>query len=99
MNSFLARDSGQQRRAPERSAPRKELICLRSRRLAPCARTPTSINQLRKPRERSYRLRRTSEVLKHAGLKSVFYEGPETTHKWLSWRRSLHEFSQLLFQN
>ena len=36
--------------------------------------------------------------LNKAGIKAVFYESPLTAHEWLSWRRSLHEFAQLLFQ-
>jgi enterochelin esterase-like enzyme len=36
--------------------------------------------------------------LKAAGLNAVYYESPMTAHEWQSWRRSLHEFSPLLFQ-
>jgi len=39
----------------------------------------------------------TAEELKNAGVNSVFYESPLTAHEWQSWRRSLREFSQLLF--
>lgn len=39
------------------------------------------------------------EALKEAGIHSVYYESPGTAHEWLSWRRSLKEFSPLLFQN
>jgi enterochelin esterase family protein len=39
------------------------------------------------------------EALKQAGINSVFYESPNTAHEWLSWRRSLHEFAPLLFQD
>jgi enterochelin esterase family protein len=39
------------------------------------------------------------EALKQAGISSVFYESPNTAHEWLSWRRSLHEFAPLLFQD
>jgi enterochelin esterase-like enzyme len=38
------------------------------------------------------------EALKQAGVNSVFYESPQTAHEWLSWRRSLYQFAQLLFQ-
>ena len=41
----------------------------------------------------------TAEELKKAGVNSVFYESPLTAHEWQSWRRSLHEFAQLLFQD
>jgi enterochelin esterase-like enzyme len=40
-----------------------------------------------------------SEALKQAGINSVFYVSPNTAHEWQSWRRSLHEFAQLLFQD
>ena len=39
------------------------------------------------------------EALKEAGINCVFYESPNTAHEWLSWRRSLHEFAPLLFQD
>jgi enterochelin esterase-like enzyme len=29
----------------------------------------------------------------------VYYESPGTSHEWLTWRRSLHEFAPLLFVN
>lgn len=38
-------------------------------------------------------------ALKEAGIRSVFYESPGTGHEWLTWRRSLHEFAPLLFQD
>ena len=37
------------------------------------------------------------EEMNNAGVKAVFYESPQTAHEWQSWRRSLHEFAQLLF--
>lgn len=39
------------------------------------------------------------EALKAAGINSHFYVSPNTAHEWLSWRRSLHEFAPLLFNN
>jgi enterochelin esterase-like enzyme len=39
------------------------------------------------------------EALDKAGIKNVFYESPGTAHEWLTWRRCLHEFAPLLFQN
>ncbi len=39
------------------------------------------------------------EALEQAGVKSVFYQSPNTAHEWLTWRRSLHEFAPLLFQD
>ncbi len=40
-----------------------------------------------------------ADSLKQAGINSVFYVSPETAHEFLSWRRSLHEFAQLLFKD
>jgi len=39
------------------------------------------------------------EALQQAGIKSIYYESPNTAHEWLSWRRSLHQFAPLLFQD
>jgi enterochelin esterase family protein len=38
-------------------------------------------------------------ALKQAGVNSVYYESPNTAHEWQSWRRSLHEFAPLLFED
>src|SRR4029079_19115630 len=38
------------------------------------------------------------EALEKAGIKHVYYESPGTSHEWLTWRRSLHEFAPLLFR-
>ena len=40
-----------------------------------------------------------AEALKQAGVNSVFYVSPNTRHEWLTWRRCLHEFAQLLFKD
>lgn len=37
-------------------------------------------------------------MLDKIGLKYVYYESPETAHEWLTWRRDLKEFAQLLFK-
>jgi alpha-L-arabinofuranosidase len=50
-------------------------------------------------RERGAAGRASVEELQQAGVKSVFYESPNTAHEWLSWRRSLHAFAPLLFQD
>jgi len=42
--------------------------------------------------------RANTEALKQAGINSVFYVSPNTAHEWQSWRRSLHEFAQVVFQ-
>ncbi len=39
------------------------------------------------------------EELKKAGINAVYYESPLTAHEWLSWRRDLHEFAPLLFND
>jgi enterochelin esterase-like enzyme len=38
-------------------------------------------------------------ALEKAGIKHVYYESPGTAHEWQTWRRSLHHFAPLLFQN
>jgi len=40
-----------------------------------------------------------TEALKDAGINTHFYVSPNTAHEWQSWRRSLHEFAQLLFKD
>jgi len=40
-----------------------------------------------------------ADALKGAGINSHFYVSPQTAHEWQSWRRSLHEFAQLVFKN
>jgi enterochelin esterase family protein len=37
-------------------------------------------------------------MLEKQGIKYTFYESPGTAHEWQSWRRSLHQFAQLLFK-
>src|SRR5579859_5855087 len=39
-----------------------------------------------------------TEALKVAGVNTYFYVSPDTAHEWQSWRRSLHQFAPLLFQ-
>jgi len=39
-----------------------------------------------------------ADALKQAGINSVFYVSPDTAHEFQSWRRSLHEFAQVLFR-
>jgi enterochelin esterase-like enzyme len=38
-----------------------------------------------------------TEALKVAGMKTHFYVSPLTAHEWQSWRRSLYQFAQLVF--
>ena len=40
-----------------------------------------------------------ADAIKDAGINCHFYVSPQTAHEWQSWRRSLHEFAQLLFKN
>jgi enterochelin esterase-like enzyme len=47
----------------------------------------------------SANLKAAADVLNQAGIKSTSYVSPLTAHEWQSWRRSLREFSQLLFKN
>jgi len=39
------------------------------------------------------------EELRQAGINAHFYVSPQTAHEWQSWRRALHEFAPLLFQD
>ena len=40
-----------------------------------------------------------TDSLKTAGINTHFYVSPQTAHEWQSWRRSLHEFAQLIFKD
>ncbi len=40
-----------------------------------------------------------TDALKEAGINTRFYISPDTAHEWQTWRRSLHEFAQLLFRD
>jgi enterochelin esterase-like enzyme len=39
-----------------------------------------------------------TDALKEAGVNTYYHISPETAHEWQSWRRSLHVFVPLLFQ-
>ena len=39
------------------------------------------------------------DELSKEGINAHFYVSPKTAHEWQSWRRSLHEFAQLLFRD
>ncbi|MBW6501478.1 MAG: esterase [Bacteroidales bacterium] len=39
------------------------------------------------------------EQLEKAGVRHVYFEAPGTAHEFQTWRKSLHGFAQLLFQN
>lgn len=46
----------------------------------------------------SANVKSAADALQQAGIKSASYVSPLTAHEWQSWRRSLHEFAQLLFK-
>lgn len=37
------------------------------------------------------------KMLQQQGIQHHYYESPNTAHEWLTWRRSLYQFAQLLF--
>lgn len=39
-----------------------------------------------------------SGILKKKGIKNTFYQSPKTAHEWLTWRRCLYNYAQLLFK-
>jgi enterochelin esterase-like enzyme len=38
------------------------------------------------------------EEMNKAGIKAVWFEAPGTSHEWETWRKCLHDFAPLLFQ-
>ncbi len=38
------------------------------------------------------------KMMDKQGIKYVYYESPGTAHEWLTWRRSLYQYAQLLFK-
>jgi len=40
-----------------------------------------------------------TDAISKDGINAHFYVSPNTAHEWQSWRRSLHEFAQLVFKN
>ena len=57
------------------------------------------VRQLRQQGERPPTAKANHEALEKLGIKSVYYESPETAHEWQSWRRSLYQFAPLLFRD
>ena len=49
-------------------------------------------------REKTETAKANHAALEKLGVKSVYYESPETAHEWQSWRRSLYQLAPLLFQ-
>jgi len=39
------------------------------------------------------------DLISKEGINAHFYVSPNTAHEWQSWRRSLHEFAQLIFKD
>ena len=50
-------------------------------------------------RENPDAIRAHVEQLKAAGINAASYVSPDTAHEWQTWRRSLHQFAPLLFQD
>jgi enterochelin esterase family protein len=44
-------------------------------------------------------LKTAQDALDQVGVKCTVYVSPGTAHEWQTWRRSLHEFAPLLFQD
>ncbi len=44
-------------------------------------------------------LQENAEALKNSGVNSHYYISPQSAHEWQAWRRSIHEFSPLLFRD
>jgi enterochelin esterase-like enzyme len=40
-----------------------------------------------------------TKAIQQEGINAHFYVSPNTAHEWQSWRRSLHEFAQLVFKD
>jgi enterochelin esterase family protein len=49
--------------------------------------------------ENAERARAFHNALEAQGIKHVYYESEGTAHEWQTWRRSIHGFAPLLFQN
>jgi enterochelin esterase-like enzyme len=50
-------------------------------------------------REKTETAKANAAALEKLGVRSVYYESPETAHEWQSWRRSLYQFAPLLFRD
>jgi S-formylglutathione hydrolase FrmB len=50
-------------------------------------------------RENAAGINANHEALDKIGVKNTGYVSPDTAHEFLTWRRSLHEFAPLLFQD
>ena len=50
-------------------------------------------------RENPASVKNAAVALNQAGFKAVSYVSENTRHEFLTWRRSLHEFAPLLFND
>lgn len=50
-------------------------------------------------REKGATAKANCEALEKLGIRSIYYESPETAHEWQSWRRSLYQLAPLLFKD
>jgi enterochelin esterase family protein len=50
-------------------------------------------------REKGATAQANREALEKMGIRSIYYESPETAHEWQSWRRSLYQLAPLLFRD
>jgi enterochelin esterase family protein len=50
-------------------------------------------------REKGATAQANREALEKMGIRSIYYESPETAHEWQSWRRSLYQIAPLLFRD
>jgi enterochelin esterase-like enzyme len=50
-------------------------------------------------REKGETAKANREALEKIGIRSIYYESPETAHEWQSWRRSLNQLAPLLFKD
>jgi enterochelin esterase-like enzyme len=50
-------------------------------------------------RENPTNINSNHEALDKAGIKNAAYVSPDTAHEFLTWRRSLRQFAQILFQD
>lgn len=44
-------------------------------------------------------LKDMSGTLRKSGIKNTYFESEGTAHEWLTWRRSLYNYAQLIFKN
>jgi enterochelin esterase family protein len=50
-------------------------------------------------REKGETAKANRDALEKMGIRSIYYESPETAHEWQSWRRSLYQIAPLLFRD